>query len=116
MVGKAAAAVADVDVHSRAVPGGGQPLSRSLGQLRDALDRVNFLRQLGENGRLVAGARADVEHALAAAQCELLADASDHVRLRDRLPLADRQRRVVVCAASQLRRHEQVARHASHRF
>jgi len=37
-----------------------------LGELRQALDGVHLRRELGEHGRLVAGAGADVEHALAA--------------------------------------------------
>ena len=89
--------------------------ARPLGELRDPLDRVHLAGELGDHRRLVAGARADVEHALAAARGELLADARDHVRLRDRLPVADRQRGVVVRASAELLRDEQLARDALHR-
>ena len=71
-------------------------------------------RELGEHRRLVAGARADVEHR-SRPGARALADQRDHVRLRDRLAVADRQRRVVVGAAAHLRRDEGLARHARHR-
>ena len=77
---------------------------------------MDLAAELREHRRLVAGAGADVEHALAAAQRELRADARDHVRLRDRLVAADRQRGVVVGAAAQLLGHEELARHARHRL
>jgi hypothetical protein len=46
---------------------------------------------------------------------ELHADAGDHVRLRDRLTGADRERRVVVCAHAQRVGNEKLARDALHR-
>ena len=71
--------------------------------------------ELREDRRLVARAGADVQHALPPGQRERLADPRDHVRLRDRLPLADRERRVVVRAPAHPLRHEQLARDARHR-
>ena len=98
VLGQAERAVADVHVDGpRSRPPRGR--ARALGELRDPLDRVHLGRELGEHRRLVAGARADVEHPLVAAQRERLADARDHVRLRDRLLAADRQRGVVVGAS-----------------
>src|SRR5919198_292311 len=72
-------AVADVDDDAVAVAGLGQRRLRAHRELGHELDRVNLARQLGEDRGLVAGAGADVEHALAAAERELLADAGDHV-------------------------------------
>ncbi len=111
---KAAAAVADVHVHTVAVPCSVEQLARAVGERRDPLDRVHLARELGEHRGLVAGAGADIEDAFSAVQLELLADARHHVRLRDRLTLADGQRRVGVRTAVQLGRHEQLARNAFH--
>src|SRR5579862_1804147 len=115
VLGEAAAAVSDVNVHAAGVPGRREALTRAFGQRRDALDRVHLRSELGDDGGLVAGAGADVEHALAAVQPELLADARDHVRLRDRLTLPDRYCRVVVRTRPQSLRHEHFARYARHR-
>ena len=52
---------------------------------------------------------------IGAPQRKLLADARHHVRLRDGLPVADRERRVVVRTAEQLRRNEELARNPFHR-
>ena len=38
--------------------------SGALGEVRQPLDRVHLVGEPGEHGRLVAGAGADVEHAL----------------------------------------------------
>ena len=83
--------VADVEVDAALVAGRGEVRARRGRELRDPLDRVHLGRELGEHCGLVAGARADVEHAFVAPQRELLADERDHVRLRDRLLVADRQ-------------------------
>ena len=81
MLGKAACPVTDVNVDAPAVARVDEPrvgLGRELG---DPLDRVHLGRQLCQHRRLVAGAGADVEHALVPPQGELGADAGDHVRL-----------------------------------
>ena len=59
-------------------------------ELGDAFDRDDLGGELREHGGLVPRARADVEHALAPAQPQQLADRRDHVRLRDRRLVADR--------------------------
>ena len=97
MLGQAESAVADVHLNS-VITGLQEPLSGQLGELRDPLDRVHLRRELGENGGLVPGAGADVEHALAAGQLQRLADARDHVRLGDRLAPVDRKGGVFVRA------------------
>ena len=89
--------------------------ARTLGELRNALDRVDLCRELGQDRGLVARARADVENALASGQRERLADPRDHVRLGDRLASADRQRSVVVGAIAQLLGHEELTRDSLHR-
>ncbi len=101
-------------VHAVAVSRGVEQHARTVGKRRDPLDRVHLAGELGEHRGLVAGAGADIEDAFRAVQLELLADSRHHVRLRDRLTLADGQRRVGVRTAVQLRRHEQLARHAFH--
>ena len=44
------------------VAGGREVRARSLRELRDALDRVHLLRELGQDRRLVTRDRADVEN------------------------------------------------------
>jgi hypothetical protein len=65
---------------------------------------------------LIARACTDVEHALAPSQLEQLADERNHRRLRDRLAAADRKRCIVVRTLAEVRRHEELARHAAHRL
>ena len=90
--------------------------ARERGELGDPLDRVHLRGELGEDRGLIAGAGADVEHALRPAERELLADERDHVGLRDRLAGAERERAVGIRLAPQLLRHEELARHARHRL
>ena len=90
-------------------------LACTLCKSRNPLDRVHSPCELGEHRSLVAGAGADVEHRLAAAQLQLRADAGHHVGLRDRLICADRKRGIVVGPSPPLRRNEALARHDRHR-
>src|SRR5205085_1598228 len=64
--------------------------ARLLRELGKPFGRVHLGFELGEHGRLVTGACADVEHPPSGDRPELLADPRDHVRLRDRLPVTDR--------------------------
>ena len=68
VLGIAERPVADVHDDAPGVPGRLQVRACLLRELREPLDRVHLRRELGEDGRLVAGARPDVEHALAAAR------------------------------------------------
>jgi hypothetical protein len=77
---------------------------------------VHVAAELGQHRRLVAGARAHVEHPLAVPQPERLADARDHVRLGDRLAHADRQCAVVVGTCTHALGNEELARDALHRL
>jgi hypothetical protein len=92
---------------------------QEVGELRDLIvngDGAIVEVVVGTNGdesRLDYGA--DVEDALGAAKRERLADHRDHVRLRDRLAVADRQRRVVIGTRSQPLGDEELARDTLHR-
>ena len=105
----AARAVAD-DELDVVDPGRCQRLGGRARQHGVALDRDDVAREPRQHGSVVAGAGADVEHVLVAVELEQLAHARDDRRLRDRLPVADRQRRVGPRLAAQAVRHEQVAR------
>jgi hypothetical protein len=103
----AARAVADdqVDV----LDAGGVEVALSLlGELRLALDAPHLAAKTGEHRGVVARARADVEHLLVAGELEHLAHPRDDHGLRDGLPGADRQRRVLPCETGECRRDEQV--------
>ena len=99
-----------------AVAGLRERLARSLGELRDSLDRDHLRRELGEHGGLVAGARADVEDALVAFESKERADRRDDERLRDRLPMPDRKGAVVVRVRTNALGNEELARDSSHRI
>src|SRR6185437_8106912 len=78
-----------------------------------ALDGVDLPRDAAEDGRGVAGSRPDVEDALTAGEPERVDSQRDDVRLRDRLPFADGQRRVLVRELAELGRNELLTRHAA---
>ena len=74
-------------------------MSVALGALAERLDdfdRVDFLHQRAEHGRLVAAAGADLQHAVGRLRVELLGHVGDDERRRDRLLVADRQGHVEV--------------------
>src|SRR2546427_1078552 len=91
---------ANADPHVRVA----ELLEEGTGTLREArqpLDRAHAARQLGEHRRLVARARADLEHLLAPRELEELRHERDDVGLGDGLLLADRERVVTVRAPAQ---------------
>ncbi|MGF6936095.1 hypothetical protein OKW41_005257 [Paraburkholderia sp. UCT70] len=93
-----------------------QALARALGEARVAFYGIHPARDLrGDRGR-IAGARANVEHAIAGLQLGGREHLRDDVRLRDRLLAADRQRRIVIREFAQIGWHECLARHAPHRL
>ena len=97
---QALAAVADDDLdvaRSRARSSS----SRAATASRSSRSIVTTSRgEPGEHRRRVARAGADLEHPLGALERQRLADRGDDPGLRDRLAVADRERRVVVGAAA----------------
>src|SRR5450756_266855 len=70
-------------------------LSGGLSQGRYSLHCVYLFRQHPENGGLIPGAGADLEHHLVLLQAEKLGHPSDHIRLGDGLTLTNRERHVI---------------------
>ncbi len=108
----------------RPVPGGPQPLPSLLdhhGVDVDTRHRTRGPGQLGQERRVVAGARPDLQHSIAWLEVQLLEHDRDDARLRDRtgrhpLRVAVRDYRLAAVSAHQWRvRDEQVPRHCSHR-
>ena len=93
-----------------------QKLGRSVGKLGDALDRIDLAAELCEHGGLVAATGADLEDSIARGCAEKLGHQRDDVRLRDRLPVPERQREISICLVGLARRHELVPRHATQRL
>ena len=85
-----------------------------LGQLADALDRVDVAGDLGEDGRRIARSGSDLEHLFAALERQGFGHECDDIGLGDRLLFVDRQRAIVVGKLAQLFRQERLARHAAH--
>src|SRR5262249_11667656 len=86
----------------------------ALGQPRQALDRADAPRELGEHGRLIARAGADLENLFLAGELEQLGHEAHDVGLRDRLLLADRQGVIAVGAITQCFLDEEMTRDAPH--
>ena len=88
--------------------------ARAVQQRVDALNAVDETHQRREHRGLVAAAGADLQHlARRAAFEQRLGHLRDHERLRDRLAVADRQRRVFVRARRERFVDEQVTRHVA---
>ena len=118
VVGRAAwpAGVAVADVQRHVVrPERRQALAGGRRQRLDNLHAVHAARQPREHGGLVAAAGADLEHVVVRAERGELGHECDDERLGDGLPVADRQRPVVVGGVVELGRHEAVPRHDPHR-
>src|SRR6516162_2384577 len=77
-------------------PESGEALLRLLQQRPVALDGVDPPRQAREHRRLIAGARADLEHLVTRRHLECLGHQGDDLRLADGLALADGQRLILV--------------------
>ena len=76
----------------------------------DSLDREHLRRQMRKQHRLVAGPRSDLEHPLLSREREQLEIPRMRARLRDRLPIPNRERAVLVRAVSHARGHEEMPR------
>ncbi len=106
-----AVAVPEVDVGMAGIRQGGGGL---LGELRDPLDGVDVACDLGENRCCIAGARADLQHGLAALELQGLDHERDDIRLGNRLARTNGQRHVGVGTSAQPPRHKLFARHRPH--
>ena len=113
MIGPAARAVAVQYVHVVvALPGEG--CGGFFRQLPDAFDRVDLGRDLGEHGGRIAGAGADFEDFFPTFEQQRLGHQRDDIRLRDGLPLGDRQGRILVGEFAQVLRQKGLARDLAH--
>jgi hypothetical protein len=115
VIGPPQAAVAGAQPHG-CIAQRVQGLLRGHRQLRDTLDAEHRGGELGEDCGLVAAARADLQHALGTAQRERLRHEGHHVRLGDRLPVADGKRMILIGGAAAARRDEEMPRHTPHRL
>src|SRR5579883_1258124 len=108
-LGEALRAVADaqVDIFVTELA---QPSPRGLGEVRPSLDRVDLRRDSTQRRRGVTRSGADLENFIAALHRGRLDHQGDNIGLRDHLPLADRQRRVVISEVAQAGRDERLAR------
>ncbi len=108
----AAVAAAQFDV---AVAQALQACTGGVAEVRMALDRVDPGGQQAQHCARIAGASADLEHAVGRADARAFGHQRDDVGLRDRLAGADRQRPIGVGVAPQGGGDELLARHAPHR-
>jgi len=83
-------------------------------ECRHDLDRVHLTRQLCQDSRLIARAGAHFEHATRRRQIEQRGHHGHNVRLRDRLPMPDRERLISVRLLNGLGWHKQVPGHSCH--
>ncbi len=88
-----------------------EPVARLRRELVDQFDRVDGVREFGQNRRLVAKPGTDLEHLVGRRQIQQLGHQPDDERLRNGLFEADRQRHVGVGIALQFERHELVPRY-----
>ena len=82
---------------------------------RDAFDRVDVAAQPGEHRRLVARAGADLEHPCTAIDFQRLGHDRDRRRMGDGLPVADRQRPILVGTLAQRFVHKEMPWGLRHR-
>ncbi len=88
-----------------------QPARRG-GQRRMPLDGIDMCRQLCQHRGRIAGAGADLQHAVCRTDARCLRHGADNKRLRNGLFAGDRQRRVLVREFLHRGRHEDMARHS----
>jgi hypothetical protein len=94
----------------------GEPIGRDAREILVSLDGVDLAREVGEDGRGIARAGADLQHAIAGTELERRGHQGDDVWLRDRLPLLDRQWAVDVGELLEVGREKGLARHTAHRL
>ena len=104
-------AAATIDVGDA---GDGEAPAGAVDQGRETLDRMNAAAETGEQRRHVAGAGADLEHALPALRLERHEHGRDRAGRRHRLPARQRQGHVGARQVGEAARREQLARDALH--
>ena len=95
-----------------------EALERRRGPPAQHIDDLNgddIAREPGDDGRLVTRSGADLKHAVGGFQRERLGHHPDDQRLRDGLPVADRECPIGVGVAADLLGDELVPWHRSHR-
>src|SRR5688572_7200174 len=85
--------------------------SRSLQQHRNALDGKNLRREPGQECRLVSRAGSNLQHLFFSSELEKLEVPGVNRWLRDRLAIADRERRIFVGAVPDSCWNEQMTRY-----
>jgi deoxyribonuclease V len=105
VLGKAFAPVSDEDL-CIADPVAREMFARRVGEIGPALDAPDEVREMGEQGRLEAVARPDLEDPLGTGQCERLHHPRHERRLGRDLVVRDRQRHVEVGSLDELGRNE----------
>ena len=114
LIGPSLIAVADADLNV-GEPEGLEARSRFLAALGADLDGVDLTGELGEDGSVVAGAGADLEHLLTAVELQQLDHQRRHVGLEQRVAIgAQRHRLVDVGLGPHALRDEQVPRNGFH--
>ena len=92
-----------------------QRLGRPGAELGQDLDGIDLAGEHRQHGGLVAGARADLQHAVARLHLEQVRHQRDDERLGDRLPETDVERAVGVGQVRRRRGNERVAGHLTQR-
>ena len=91
-----------------------QPRPGAVGQRPVALDGQDLPAKPRQDGGLVTGAGADLEHAVMLLQLQLLGHVGHHERLADGLPAGDAERAVAVGVGAVGRLDEHLARDLLH--
>ena len=91
-----------------------EALARDLGELRVALDGIDLIGDHAEDGRRIAGAGADLEHAAAGPDLGGLDHQSDDIGLGNRLPRLNGKGGVLIGELGEIRGQELLARHPAH--
>jgi hypothetical protein len=89
--------------------------SRTLAERLHDLYRIHLPDEFAQHGSLVAGPGADLEYDMFRPRIDQVRRQRDDVWLRDRLPLADRQRMVAIRTAYGALGDESMTRHFAHR-
>ena len=96
------------------VPERPEAAARQVDERLVPLHGVDVADDAGQHRGGVPGAGADLEHPGIRPRLDGGDHEGDDIRLRDRLPLLDRQRRVLVGELAQLVGHERLTRHHPH--